>query len=249
MPVETTELIIYGAEHRPEDESSAVGGGIDVTARPFDAEIVTPGNIQIHSSGADTRTATARYRGNDGLIYSQMETLDGVNVVLWDPAITAERLIEVTLSATHGSNVVSLETAGGGTTLHTFAPSETKAFRLFIAAFSTTSEKPYYEKLFYKNVDPLVALQAAQFRATADPGSKLAVALETTVDGTGESTNRITVPAAGIGSWTEEGIDLAIPGTNLAAGSAIGFWARLTLAANEVPLKNTGTYQLRGQSA
>lgn len=246
MPITTAELIVYGAANRPDDDASLVGGAIDVTCRPFDAELVTPTGVEALSSGADTRTVTVYYRGNDGAPASGVITLNGVTPV--ELPVTAERLLRAVLSTTHGSNVVTLRTADGITVLHTFAPSETEAVRLFRNAVSATSPKVYYEKYFFKNTDDVSALLGAYLRGTADPTGKLAVAIANTVDDTGTSADRLTAPA-GVGAFTEESIDLAVPGTNLAAGSAIGFWLRFSLAAGEVPLKSSVSYQLRGSNA
>ncbi len=246
MPVISSELVQFLAANHPEDDTSTVGGAIDPAARPLDAELGANSNLEILSDGADTRTMTLRYRDAAGVIQSVGPTaLNGTTPV--SLGITAERVIEATLSASSGTRTVTLRVAGGGAVQHTFNPNETKAKRLFVKSVSSGAQKVYYEKTFWKNTDGVLSLLNAIMRLTADPTAKIKMGLAAAVDGSTTATNRLTAP--GSVSFVDDNVDQNVPGTNLAAGSAIGCWWEFTLAADEPPIKNSFTSQLRGQSA
>ncbi len=65
------------------------------------------------------------------------------------------------------------------------------------------------------------------------------------------STNRLTAPAVGdtLDPDTFDDNSKAVPGTNLAAGEAIGVWFRLALNAAEAPIKSTYTTALNFSTA
>jgi hypothetical protein len=250
MSIVASELILYGATSRPEDDTSTVGGAIILTARPFDADTVSAQNLEVLSSSASdtTQTLTLRYRDAGGVIQTATAvTLTGVTPAAINPAITAERLIEATLSATC-VGTITLRIASAGATQHSFAPGELKAFRMFINAVSGASQKVYYEKLFFKNTNGSLTLQSAIVKMTADPSGKLRIRLEDAQSDNNSAANRLTDPTGNGGSWTEENVDISVPGTNMVTAAYIGVWVELTLAASNAAIKSSGTYELRGQS-
>jgi hypothetical protein len=246
MAIISSELILYGSANRPEDDTTTVGGAIDATARPFDANLAANDDIEILSSEAgDVRTVTIRYRNAAGVEASVGPTaLNGTTPVAM--GITAERLLEVIVSATHGTRSVTIRRASDDALLHTVNPGETRAFRMFNKAVSTTSQKIYYEKIFWKNTHGTLSLLNAIVDLTADPLAKVEIGAAPTVGDTATATNRLTAP--GSVSFVNDNVNINVPGTNLAAGAAIGVWVKLTLDANESALKNSFTTRLRGES-
>jgi hypothetical protein len=246
MSVTGSELIQYLATDHPEDDTSTLGGAINAAGRPFDADLASNSQLEVLSDGADTRTITVRYRDAAGIVQTTgAVTLSGTTPVAL--GVTAERLIEATMSTTDASRTVTLRIAGGGATQHTFNPNETKARRLFALAVSSSSGKVYYEKTFWKNTDSVTALLGATMKLTADPSGKIKMGIAVAQGGTTSSTNRLTAPS-GI-TFVDDAVDQSVPGTNLAAASTIGVWWEMTLAADNAPIRSTFTSQLRGASA
>jgi hypothetical protein len=243
MAIQDTELLLFGAASRPEDDTNPVGGAIATTARPFDANLASNSDIEALSDGADTRTLTVRYRTVAGVETTGTIVLNGATPVAL--GATVERLLEIS-TTTDATRTVTVRVVSAGATLHTLNPNETHAFRMFNKAVSGPSQKIYYEKVFFKNTNATLSLLNAFVDLTADPAAKVRIGLATTVDDTATAATRLTAPA-GV-SFVDNNVDIAVPGTNLAAGSAIGVWVELTLGANEAALKNSFTSRLRGQS-
>lgn len=246
MAVTGSELIEYLATDHPEDDVSTVGGAVNTAGRPLDVDLASVSSLEVVSDGADTRTITLRYRDAAGVLQTTSAiTLNGTTPVAL--GVSAERIIEATLSTTSASRTVVLRIAGGGATQHTFNPNETKARRKFVAAVSGAAQKVYYEKTFWANTDPTLALLSASMKLTADPAAKIKMGLAAAVGGSTTSANRLTAPS-GV-SFVDDNVAQSVPGTNLAAGAAIGTWWEMTLAADNAPIKNTFTSQLSGVSA
>jgi hypothetical protein len=115
----------------------------------------------------------------------------------------------------------------------------------------------YYEKLFVLNTDGTTAWTAATLIKQVDPsglyagGGAFDINPCTALNDTNTTTNRQTVPASGIGSWTSgaapQTITLAAQtvASNTAA-QAQGFWARLTLAAGQAPANTSVDFRPSG---
>lgn len=244
MPIITSELILYGAANRPDDESSTVGGAIDVAARPLDSDVGSLTDIEAVSDGADTRTLTIVYRDETGEVLTDDIVLNGTTPVPLGDDV--ERILSATLSDTDNARTVILREESAGATIHTFNPDETDAFRLFRQAASDDSAKVYYEKVFWANTHDSLSLLNAIVDLVADPAAKIEIGLAATADDTGTAADRLTAPG-GV-TFQDDDTDIAVPGTNLAAGAAIGVWIKLSLEANDNALKSTFTTRLRGES-
>jgi len=139
-----------------------------------------------------------------------------------------------------------------------FANGETEIRRPFYdvsADVAGGSERTFYEKVFVKNTNSVNSLLSMTVSEEADPSTKIEFALEDAVDDSGTSTDRTTAPAAGEIGGT--GFDSATKtlatetdaGTaDLAAGSAIGVWLKLTLAAGDAAAKSTYTIGSNGST-
>lgn len=109
------------------------------------------------------------------------------------------------------------------------------------------SARDYYEKVFAKNIHGTLALTSAQVVEAADPSGKYTFALETTLDGSGTSTDRRTAPASGVGSFDSAAKNVA-NSQNLSAGSAQGIWIKLSLAAGDAANRTSYTPRVTGNS-
>jgi hypothetical protein len=110
------------------------------------------------------------------------------------------------------------------------------------------ASKDYYEKIFIKNTGSSNNLLTAQVVESADPSTYITFDLEKWQgSGVNTSTNRVTAPAAGmLGSF--DSATKSVPSTDLMAGSGIGVWMKLTLAAGTAPAKTSWTVQTTGST-
>jgi hypothetical protein len=100
--------------------------------------------------------------------------------------------------------------------------------------------------VFWKNNHGSLALLGANTELTADPAARIKVGVTTAVNGTTSVTNRLTAPG-GI-TFVDDNVTQNVPGTDLAAGDAVGLWIEQDLASNDVAQKNSYTTQLAGSS-
>jgi hypothetical protein len=242
MPITSTDLILYGAASRPTDDTSTSGGAIDTQNRPDFSRMTASAQLQLVSDGADARTVTVAGRRPDGTSLSEVVTLNGTTAVL--TANTFGRLLSATLSATSGTNTVTIQQGAAGPTLMTLPPNTLSRSALFRNSTSEATTADRYEKVFWKNNHATLALLGALVTLTADPDARIMIGLSTAQNDTGSVANRMTAPA-GI-TFVDDNVDVAVPGTDLGAGAAIGVWVRQTLPANDVAHDTTYTLQIRG---
>ena len=115
------------------------------------------------------------------------------------------------------------------------------------ADVSGGSSRDFYEKLFVKNNNATNSLLAAIVQENADPGGNITFDLEDAVDDNNSTATRIdTAPTGMLGSFDSN--DKNVPGTDLAAASAIGVWIKLTLAAGTAAAKSTWTMRTTGST-
>lgn len=117
----------------------------------------------------------------------------------------------------------------------------------FEAAADPVSGKTYYEKVFLKNANTLLALSAAVVKEFSDPTGDITFALETTKNGTGTNgggNNRQVAPSAGVTAF--DNADKNVPTGVLGSTEAIGVWLKLTLAAGATAANSTEVPQLQG---
>lgn len=120
-----------------------------------------------------------------------------------------------------------------------------RAFYNAAADVSGGSSRDYYEKIFCKNIHGSLALTGATIAEQADPSGKVSFALETTLDGSGTSTDRRTAPGAGVGTFDNATKNVA-NSQNHSFGSAQGIWLKLTLAAGDAAQKTSYTLREQG---
>jgi len=250
MSILSSELILYHAANQSDVDGSTVGGAIDALRRPDFTQMTGNDTIQAVSSSAGdtTQTVTVTARNAAGsVVTSSATTLTGTTPVTISGLGTVERILKVEMSATAAGTVTIRSTTGPGTN---FSRVIAIGERGFSAVFrqgqsSTSGTVTYYAKVFWKNTNGTLSLLGAQVSESADPTGLIDFALETSVDGSGTSTNRQTAPGA-VGTFDNSAKNVI--GTDLAAGSRQGTWLRLQLATNNAAIRSTYTSQLAGST-
>lgn len=242
MPIVAADLHIRGSANRPTDDVSTAGGAIATATRPEFTQLTATSVIAVVSDGADVRTITIEGRLASGAIDTEGLVLTGAAEVVG--AKSFERILKVTASAADGARTVTVRQGAGGATRATLNPNETEVYAQFQRSASEAAQTIRYEKAFWRNAHGTLSLLDAQVTLTADPSANIRIGLAGTVDDTATVTNRKTAPG-GV-TFVDDSVAQNVPGTNLAAGAAIGTWVELTLAADEAAQKTTHTTELAG---
>lgn len=255
MPIASGDLVIYGAANIAEADGATQGGAINTAVKYiFDSATLAnapgPDTVEVLSSNAGdtTQTVTVTGRNAGGSIVSDVLSLNGTSVVAG--AVTFERILKVVVSAAH-AGTITVRKATGDTTIGTLETGVTQLRRPFYnvaADASGGSSRDFYEKVFYKNNHATLALLAAAVSESADPGANITFDLEDAVNDNNSIANRLNTAPTGMLS-TFASTSKNVPGTDLAAGAAIGVWLKLTLAAGTAPAKSTYTLNIAGNTA
>lgn len=244
MPIAAADLVPHLSANHPDDDTSTAGGAIDTAGRPTFTQLTANSVIAVVSDGADTRTVTIEGRNAAGAIVSENLVLNGTTEVVG--ATTFERILKITLSATDASRTVTVRQGAGGATRATIGPNETKRFAFFKRSASEAAQAIRYDKMFWKNTHGSLALLNAKVRLSADPDARIRQGIHTSVNDSATITNRKTAPG-GV-TFVDDNVDQTVPGTDLAAGAAIGVWYEQDLPANDPPHRTTFTSQLEGET-
>src|SRR5262249_54826224 len=114
------------------------------------------------------------------------------------------------------------------------------------------------EKVFIVNNNSTTALTGAQIQVSSETpglpsGARLDLSLTATLNDTGTTANRQTMPASGTGSFSVQPALVAVPGAgNLPPGptpntaGAQGVWLRLTLPAGSAAYKGSADLRTEG---
>ena len=243
MPIVAADLIKYGSASRPEDDVSTSGGAIDADDRPVFTQMTANAVIAVVSDGADTRTVTVYGRLASGARDSEALVLNGAVEVIG--AKTFERLLRVVAASASGTRTVTVKQGSGGSTLGTIPINEIGFYALFIDSASESGATVRYEKVFWRNAHATLTLNSAKVTLTADPSAKIKIALATAKNDSVSVANRKTSPGL---SFSDDGVELTVPGGTLEAASAIGTWVEMSLAGDDPPVRSTFTTRLAGTS-
>jgi hypothetical protein len=245
MPIISSELQFFLPANSPvEDDTSAVGGAIDLTARPLDAQLAANDQVEILSDGTDTRDVTITGRLADGSPVTETKALSGTTPVVFDA--TFERIHTIEAASGSGTRTVTIRRDSGGATVHTLNPNEVLGAALFIGAESDPEDPVVrYEKIFARNGNSSLALLGAEVELITDAAALYEIGLGT-VGGTAATANRLAVPG-GV-TFEDDDTPIAVPGVNLAAGAAVEVWIEQTLAADQAAGKPSLTIRLAGAS-
>jgi hypothetical protein len=243
MPITASELILLGSLNRPEDDTSTVGGGIDIDNRPEFTQLAANDIVEMVSSAAGDTTQQVTLTGRDaaGAYTSDTKTLNGTTVV--DFTGTWERALKVLMDG-DATGIITVQRDAAGPTLSTIPIGERGFYAMFIKSASESGATLRYEKMFWKNIDPSLTLNSAEVELTADPSSKIRMGLESAKDDTNTATNRKTAPG-GV-SFVDDSVAQSVPTGLLAAAEAIGTWIELSLTADDSAYNSTFTTRLSG---
>lgn len=250
MSITASELKFYCSANMPEDDVSTSGGAIDTTASVIFTDIATTDNVYVVSSNAgDTMNIVVTGRLATGVIDSDTIALNGTTGVAG--VKNFERILKIVLASTAtGTVTVSRDNSPTYTAIATLEPGILEVRRLFYdatAEASGGSSRDFYEKIFIKNTNSTLTLTDAVISEYADPGANITFDLEDAVNDTNSVSDRLGVAPSGmLGTFT--GADKSVPGDALAAGSSIGVWLKLTLAAGTTAAKNTYTIRITGKT-
>ena len=238
----TSDLVLYCAASRADDDSSLVGGAVDTAWRPLDIQFTSNAVVAVISDGADTRTVTVEGRlAVGGAVDTEVITLTGTTEAVGAKAW--ERILKLTLSATYASRVVTVRQGPGGGTRHSLNPNETGAVLLFRKSQANGSAtRTYYEKYFWKN-NSTSDLTSANDEETADVAALYDMGLAPSVGDSATAANRLTAPASVTFNTGPQNIP---GGGTLAAGSAVGVWFRMSLAIAQPAGKDIFENNLEG---
>ena len=124
MSIVNTELLLYWALNRPENDVDTVGGAIDLDWRPTFTQMSTNDTIEAVSDNAgDTMNLTVVGRSATGAIVTQTKALNGTTFIAMDTLGTIERTLKAYV-ASDPAGTVTVRRATGDVTIGTIAPAE-----------------------------------------------------------------------------------------------------------------------------
>lgn len=250
MSVSASDILFYGSANMPENNTSTSGGAIDTTTKVIFTDIATTDQVTVISSAAGdtTQTVTVYGRNAGGTIVSEGLSLNGTNRVTG--AVAFERILKIVVNAAHtGTITVTQDNSPTFTEIATLPSGVLTARRMFYDAAADASggsSRDFYEKLFIKNTNATFTLSNAQIAEQSDPSGNITFDLEDAVDDNNSVADRLNDAPSGMSS-SFNGTTKTVPGGgNLIAGSAIGVWLKLTLAAGTAAAKTTYTLRTTG---
>lgn len=251
MPIASTDLVAFASANMPDTDAGSNGGAIDTLRRIDFTQIAANDDIEVVSTAAgDTQNCTIEGRNAAGQIVSETKALTGTTAAIFSTLGVVERVLKVEL-ASAAVGTITVRRSVAGATLRTIPIGERGFMALFRKAASDPAvQKDYFTKVFVKNNHGTLSLLSAMVKQSADPDARITHLLAAAVNDSATSTNRVTAPATADTQDpdTFDDTDKAVPGTDLAAGAAIGVWLRLRLPAADTPHRSTYDLQLSGQS-
>lgn len=248
MSVSASDIIVYGSANMPEANGTTSGGAINTAVKIVFTDIAATDSVKFQSSSAgDTMNITVTGRSAAGAIVSETMALTGVTLTAATTQ-TFERILKIVLAST-SAGTITITRNTGGATIATMEPGITSVRRLFYDAAADASggsSRSFYEKVFIKNTNGTTTLTNTQIAENADPTGNITFDLESAVGGSNSVADRLnTAPTGMLGSF--DNTTKTVPSSgNLAAGSAIGVWLKLTLAAGTSATKSTYTLRTTG---
>lgn len=248
MSVTAAEIILYGSANMPQDDVSTSGGAIDLTT------IIVPTSATLFNALADkldavssnagdnSQTVTITGRNAGGSIDTEVIALNGTTLV--NGVKTWQSIEKIVVSGAH-SGTITLTKHTGGAGVAALVSGVLTCRRLFYGAAADPgggASQVRYEKFFIKNTDGTNSYLGLTITETSDPSAVLDWAVALAVNDTVSVANRKTAPP----TITFASTATTIPGNDLAAGAAIGIWARLTLAAGQAAAEYAWGLQTSG---
>ncbi len=249
MSILDSDIKVYGSAVMPDDDvTNQIGGAIALTKKVEFTDIAPTGLVEMVSdnAGDTTQNVTIHGRNAAGELISEQKTLNGLTVV--DFTTSIERILKVIMSAS-ATGTVTIRKDGDAGNLVTLEPGIAEVRRPFYNAVAPDSGTvKYYEKIFFKNEHATLTLTSAVMKEQADPTTKIAFAVESSLDGSddnGAGNNRKVAP----GGYTFDSADKNVANSqNHTAGAAQGVWIELTLTNGDPATKSTYTLRESGNT-
>lgn len=252
MAISASDLKAWGSVGCPEDDTSSSGGAIQDDnhasggVRVQFTQPAATDEAEVLSDGADTRTITVTGRLASGAIDSEALVLNGTTPVTGTKAF--ERILKAVASAKDGTRTVTVRRADNSAEIGIIGPNVLSFRIMFYDAASESGQATRYELVYLQNDHGTLTLNAAKVKLSSDPQSRLHIALANAVGDVSAVSNRKTEPGS-IGSWTDDNVDVSVPGNALAAQGRIAVWLRQQLPASDPAFKNTWQLTLAGTTA
>jgi len=253
MPIVAADLNLYNSANMPDEDAGTNGGAIDLLRFMDFTQLAADDDIEAVSDAAgDTMNLTIEGRTAAGSIVSETKALTGTTPIIFSTLGVVNRVIKAEL-ASGAAGIITIRRSVAGATLRTLAAGK----RGFVAMFRKTKSNAtgggvanYYTKGFWRNDHATLSLVAALVKQNADPDARITHLLAASVGDTATSTNRVTAPAVGDTQDpdTFDDANKAVPGSDLAAVTAIGTWFRLQLPEADTPHRTTYTTELSGET-
>ncbi len=251
MAIASTDLPVYASANMPTADTGTNGGAIDAKRRIALTQIAANDDVEVISTSAgDTQNCTITGRNAAGAIVTETKALTGVTAAIFSSIGVIERVLSVDL-ASDAVGTITVRRSVAGATIGTIPAGERGFMALFQRCVSNPSATTnFYTKVFCKNTHATLSLLAAIVRQNADPDARITHLLATAVNDTATAADRVTAPSAANTQDPDifDDTDKTVPGTDLAAGAAIGVWLRMQLPAADPPHRATYTLELTGGS-
>ncbi len=254
MAVAASDIVIYGAANIAQSDGATTGGAIDPTIRYiFDDALSantlddTVGCVSDDAGDLDLLLHITG-RNTAGSIVSDRIRTNGLTAVT-SGTQSFERILHVSLSGISHTGNITITGVSNGSGIATMDSGVNEVRRPFydVAADSLGgSQRDFYEKVFIKNDSITNSLLAAQVVETGDPSGVITFALEDAVDLTGSISTRLDTVPTGVTAFSDGTI--LVPGTDLAAGTAIGTWIKMILPDGAIATKTTWTLNVNGNT-
>jgi hypothetical protein len=245
VSVVASDLVEYHAATQSDVDATPVGGAIDPLRRPEYTQVTAGDTVEVISTSAsDTQSCTIEARKADGTVVSETLTLTGTTAKIFAGNGAIDRILKVELASVAIGTITVRKSVAGAT--YRAIPVGERGFSAVFrkGASSTSGGVNYFAKTFLKNTNGTFALLGATISESADPSGTITHGVATAVNDSGTATNRQTAPAG----VTIDGTSKTIPGTDLAAGAAVGIWRQMTLATNNAAIRSTHTLQFAGST-
>ena len=253
MPIVAADLNLYNAANMPDEDAGTNGGAIDLLRFMDFTQLAADDDVEaVSDNAADTMNLTIEGRTAAGSIVSETKALTGTTAIIFSTLGVVNRVIKAEL-ASAAAGILTIRRSVGGATVRTLPAGK----RGFVAMFRKTKSNAtgggtanYYTKGFWRNDHATLALTTAKVKQNADPDARITHLLAAAVGDSATATNRITAPGAADTQDpdTFDDTDKSVPGTDLAAVTAIGVWFRLQLPEADAPHSTTYTSELSGET-
>ena len=254
MALQDTDIVIYGSTNMQENNTATPQGGSINTAIKMTFVDITgtnPSPVNIVSDNiADTGNLLVTGRSVGGSVTTDTISLNGTTLA--SGSTNFERILKIYETGHIGT--VTITAQNGGYTLATLESGVEQVRRPFYSPTGNAaggSDLYFYEKVFIKNNstgnDLLSMTIGEDSDGTEAVSADITFAIETGLNGTGVSTNRITSPDTGVllsGEFSDN--TKSLPGNNLTIGDAIGVWLRLYVPAGTSPTNTTFSFDING---